>query len=65
MSNFFHNHCNIISGIYKGWASGRGGVGVEEGRAVGVRLKPLLGLFGLAMSPRSASHRPTTHNQRA
>ena len=44
---------------------GGGGVGVEEGWAAGVRLKPLLGLFGLAMSPRSTSHRPTTHNQRA
>ena len=61
MSNFFHNHCNIISGIYKGVGEWGGGVGVEEGWVAGVRLKPL---FRIAMSPRSASHRPTTHNQR-
>ena len=33
-------------------------------RAAGGGLKPPLGLFGLAMSPRSASHRPK-HAQRA
>ena len=41
---------------------GGGGVGGwRGGRAAGGRLKFLLGLFGPAMSPRSASHRPK-HN---
>ena len=35
-----------------------GGVCVGGGWATGGGLNPLLGLFGLAMSPRSASHRP-------
>ena len=39
----------------RGW---EGGVGGGEGWAAGGRLKPLLGLFGLAMSPISASDRP-------
>ena len=37
---------------------GRGGVGGGDGWEAGGGLKLLLGLFGLAMSPRSASHRP-------
>ena len=35
-----------------------GGVGGGGGWAAGGRLDPLSGLFGLAMSPRSASNRP-------
>ena len=38
-----------------GWAGGAGGGGGWE---VGGRLNPPLGLLGLAMRPRSASHRP-------
>ena len=37
------------------------------GWEAGGRLNPLLGLFGLAMDPRSASHRPNMlewHNRR-
>ena len=41
-----------------------GGVGGGGGWAAGGRLKPPLGLFGLAISSRSASHRPK-HAQRA
>ena len=37
---------------------GRDGVGGEGRQAAGSGLSPPLGLFGLAMSPRSASHRP-------
>ena len=33
-------------------------VGGGEGWAAGAGLYPLLGLFEVAMSPRSASHRP-------
>ena len=40
-----------------GWVEG-GGVGGGGGWAVRGRLNPSLGLFGLTMSPRSASHRP-------
>ena len=42
-----------------GLEGGRGG-GVDggEGWAAGGKLNPLLELFGLAMSPRNASHRP-------
>ena len=40
-----------------GWAGGSR-VGGRGGWAAGVRLNPLLGPFGLAMSPRSASHMP-------
>ena len=54
MSNFFHNHCNITDCTYKG-------VGGWEARG-GLHLPT--GLFGVAMSPRSASHRPR-HNWRA
>ena len=39
---------------YRGWVGGRGGDGWEAGGG----LNHLLGLFGLAMSPRSAIHRP-------
>ena len=58
----FHIKCNIASGMYKGWVGGctRGGwVGVQGvgGWAAKGRLYPPLGLFGLALSPRSASHR--------
>ena len=40
-----------------GWVVG-GGVGGEGGREAGGGLNHPLGLFGLAMSPRKASHRP-------
>ena len=56
----FHNHCNITSSMYKG-VSGweKGGVGGGGGGwAAGGELNPPLGLFGVVMSPRSASHRP-------
>ena len=46
---------------YRGWVGGwvgGGGVGVEGGWEAGGGLNPPLGLFGLAMGPRSASHRP-------
>ena len=39
----------------KGWVSSKGG-----GWADGGRLNPLLGLFELAMRPKSASHIPQT-----
>ena len=39
-----------------GWEGGR--VGGGGGWEAGGRLNPLLGLFGLAMDPRNASHRP-------
>ena len=39
---------------------GRGGAGGGGEWVGGDRLDPLLGLFGLAMSPRSASHRLNT-----
>ena len=49
-----------MNGTYKGlggWKGGEvGGVGGWEARG---RLNLLLGLYGLVMSPRSASHRPT------
>ena len=48
-----------MSGTCKGvggWE--RSGMDGEGGWAAGGRLNPLLGLFGLPMSPRSASHRP-------
>ena len=35
-----------------------GGVGGGGGWSAGGKLYPLLGPFGLAMSPRSAGHRP-------
>ena len=38
--------------------SGGGGVSGGGGWAAGGGLNPLLGVFGLAMSPRSANHRP-------
>ena len=37
---------------------GGGGLGNGGGWVAGGVLNPLLGLFGLSMSPRSASHRP-------
>ena len=37
---------------------GEGGAGGGVGWEAGGRLNLLLGWFGLAMSPRSASHRP-------
>ena len=40
-----------------GWAK-EGGVGGGSGWEAGGGLNPPLGLFGLAMGPRSASHRP-------
>ena len=53
----FHNHYNITSGVYKevGMWEGGGVCGLAEARK---RLNPPLGLFGLAMSPRSASLKP-------
>ena len=65
MSNFFHNHCNITDCMYKGvggWEGG--GVGVGGGWEAGGRLHRPTGPFGVAMSPRSASHRPR-HDWRA
>ena len=41
-----------------GWVGGGGVGGGGGGWAARGRLNPSLGLFGLAMSPRSASHRP-------
>ena len=46
-----------MSGMYKGWPDGRGGMGGGGEWVAGGRLKFPLGPFGLAMSPRSASHR--------
>ena len=43
---------------YRGGQAGGGGVGGGVGEEAGSRLNPSLGLFGLAMSPRSVSHRP-------
>ena len=40
-----------------GWAGG-GGMGMGGGWEAGGRLNLPLGLFGLAMCPRSARHRP-------
>ena len=65
MSNFFHNRCNISDCMYKGvggWEGG--GVGVGGGWEAGGGLHRPTGLFGVAMSPRSASHRPR-HDWRA
>ena len=44
-----------MSGECKGLGDG---VGDERRWAAGGRLNPPIGLLGLAMSPRSASHRP-------
>ena len=43
---------------YRGWAGERGGTGGGVGWEAGGGLNHLLGLFGLGMSPRSASRRP-------
>ena len=44
---------------YKGWTAGKGGgVGGGDGWEAGGRLNLPIGLFGVAMCPRSASHRP-------
>ena len=43
---------------------GRGGVGIGGGWEAGGGLHRPIGLFGVAMRPRSASHRPR-HNWRA
>ena len=43
---------------YRGWAGGRGGAGGGSRWEAGGELNPPLGLFGLAMFPRSASHSP-------
>ena len=43
---------------YRVWADVRGGAVVRGGWEAGGELNPLLGLFVLPMSPRSASHRP-------
>ena len=40
---------------YRGWV-GEGEVGGEGGWKAGGGLNPLLGVFGLAMSPKSTSH---------
>ena len=45
-------------GMYKGMVGERGRVGGGEGWAAGGGLYPMLGLFEVAMSPRSATHRP-------
>ena len=57
-SNFFQNHCNITDGKLKGVGGGRGEGQVKGGWKAGSGLNLPLGLFRLAMSPRSASHRP-------
>ena len=41
---------------YRGWVGGRGGASGGGGCEAEGGLNPLLGLFGLAISPRSASH---------
>ena len=43
---------------YKGGQTGGNGVGGWRGWAGRGRLSPPLGLFGLAISPKSASHGP-------
>ena len=43
---------------YRGWSGWRGGAGRGGGWEAGGRSNPQLGLFELAMSPRSASHMP-------
>ena len=43
---------------YRRWVGGGGEAGGGGGREAGGRLNPPLGLFVLAMDPRSASHRP-------
>ena len=43
---------------YKGWIGGRGGVGGGGRWEAGGGLYLPIGLFGVAMSPRSASLRP-------
>ena len=43
---------------YMGGTAGRGGAGGGNGWEAGGRLNLPLGLFELAMSPRSASHSP-------
>ena len=49
---------------YRGGQAGGGEVGGEGGWAAEGGLNPLLGPFGLAISPRSVNHRPK-HAQRA
>ena len=59
MSDFFHNHCNITDCTYKGMGGWEGdGVGGGGGWDAGGGLNLPIGLFGVAMSLRSASHRP-------
>ena len=60
MNNFFQNHCNITDGmLYRvGRQAGGGGAGGGGGWEARGGLNPPLGLFGLAMGPRSASHWP-------
>ena len=55
---FFKTTIISLMAHYRMWADGRGGVGVGGGWEAGSGLNPLLGLFGLAMSPRSTSNRP-------
>ena len=43
---------------YRGWVGGRGGAGGGGGWEAGGGPNHPLGLLGLAMSPRSARHRP-------
>ena len=46
---------------YQGWVGGWAGAGGASGGGgweAGDRLNPPLGLFRLAMSPKSASHKP-------
>ena len=52
-------HCNITDCMYKGVSGWEGGgVGGGGGWEAGGGLNPPTGLFGVAMCPRSASHRP-------
>ena len=53
-----------VEGWVEGWGGWRGGVGGGDGWEAGGGLHRPTGLFGVAMSPRSASHRPR-HDWRA
>ena len=54
----FQNNYNITVGMLYGWGGGRGWVSGGSGWEAGGGLDSPLGLFGLAMTPLIASHRP-------
>ena len=54
---FFHSYCNFTSGTYKGWWKGGAGWVVGEGGQQESGYTLCLGLVGVAMSPRRASHK--------